>query len=202
MAEGHKFDPTILREYDIRGIVPDTLGSEDVRAIGRAFATILLERGLKTAAVGYDGRLSSPELETALVEGLAASGVDVTRIGRGPTPMLYFAQATLPTDAGLMVTGSHNPPDYNGIKMIVGGKPFFADDIRLLGERAGRGDFAEGEGRVTEKSVLGDYVARLAEDFWTGDPPLNVAWDAGNGATGEALAMLTQWLPGRHILLN
>ncbi len=202
MAEGHKFDPTILREYDIRGIVPDTLGPEDVRAIGRAFATILLERGFKTAAVGYDGRLSSPELETAMVEGMAASGVDVTRIGRGPTPMLYFAQATLPTDAGLMVTGSHNPPDYNGIKLIIGGKPFFADDIRLLGERAGRGDFADGEGRVTETSVLGDYVARLGEDFLAGDPPLNVAWDAGNGATGEALAMLTERLPGRHILLN
>ena len=202
MAEGHKFDPTILREYDIRGIVPDTLGPEDVRAIGRAFATILLERDFKTAAVGYDGRLSSPELETALVEGLAASGVGVTRIGRGPTPMLYFAQATLPTDAGLMVTGSHNPPDYNGIKMIVGGKPFFADDIRMLGERAGRGDFADGEGTVTEKPVLGDYVARLAEDFLAGDPPLNVAWDSGNGAAGEALTMLTQRLPGRHILLN
>ena len=202
MAEGHTFDPSILREYDIRGIVPDTLGPEDVRAIGRAFATILRQRGLMTAAVGYDGRLSSPELETALVEGLAASGVDVTRIGRGPTPMLYFAQATLPTDAGLMVTGSHNPPDHNGIKMIVEGQPFFADDIRLLGERAGRGDFADEAGRVTEKPVLGDYVARLEEDFVAGDPPLNVAWDAGNGAAGEALVMLTERLPGRHILLN
>ena len=202
MAEGHTFDPSILREYDIRGIVPDTLGPEDVRAIGRAFATILLQRGLKTAAVGYDGRLSSPELETALVEGLAASGVDVTRIGRGPTPMLYFAQATLPTDAGLMVTGSHNPPDHNGIKMIVEGQPFFADDIRLLGERAGRGDFADEAGRGTEKKVLGDYVIRLEKDFAAGDPPLNVAWDAGNGAAGEALVMLTERLPGRHILLN
>ena len=132
-----------------------TLGPEDVRAIGRAFATSLRQRGLMTAAVGYDGRLSSPELETALVEGLAASGVDVTRIGRGPTPMLYFAQATLPTDAGLMVTGSHNPPNHNGIKMIVEGQPFFADDIRLLGELAGRGDFADEAGRVTEKPVLG-----------------------------------------------
>ena len=202
MAEGHTFDPTILREYDIRGIVPDTLGPEDVRAIGRAFATILLQRGLKTAAVGYDGRLSSPELETALVEGLAASGVDVTRIGRGPTPMLYFAQATLPTDAGLMVTGSHNPPEHNGIKMIVEGQPFFADDIRLLGERTGRGDFADEAGRVTKKKVLGDYVTRLEKDFAAGDPPLNVAWDAGNGAAGEALVMLTERLPGRHILLN
>ena len=202
MAEGHTFDPTILREYDIRGIVPDTLGPGDVHAIGRAFATILLERGLKSAAVGYDGRLSSPQLEAALVEGLAASGVDVTRIGRGPTPMLYFAQATLPTDAGLMITGSHNPPDYNGIKMIVEGQPFFADDIRLLGERAGRGDYADGEGRVTEKSVLGDYVARLLQDFLAAETSLNVAWDAGNGAAGEALVMLTDALPGRHILLN
>jgi len=202
MAEGRRLDPTILREYDIRGIVPDTLGPEDVRTIGRAFATILLERGFKTAAVGYDGRLSSPDLEAALVEGLAASGVDVTRIGRGPSPMLYFAQATLPTDAGLMITGSHNPPDYNGIKMGIDGKPFFANDIRLLGERAERGDFVDGEGTVTEKAVLGDYVARLLRDFEPGDAPLTVAWDAGNGAAGEALVMLTEGLPGNHILLN
>ena len=203
MAGGHQFDPTILREYDIRGIVPDTLAPEDVNIIGRAFGSIMVERGFKTAAVGYDGRLSSPQLEAALVGGLVSTGVDVTKIGRGPTPMLYYAQTTLPTDAGLMITGSHNPPDYNGIKLVLDGKPFFADDIRWLGECAGRGDFTIGEGKVTEKAVLSDYVARLLSDYEPGGgAPLKVAWDAGNGAAGEALTRLCEGLPGSHILLN
>ncbi|MDA1090612.1 MAG: phosphomannomutase/phosphoglucomutase [Proteobacteria bacterium] len=203
MAEGHQFDPTILREYDIRGIVPDTLAPADVNVIGRVFGSIMLERGFKTAAVGYDGRLSSPQLEAALVEGLSSAGVDVTRVGRGPTPMLYFSQATLPTDAGLMITGSHNPPDYNGIKIVLDGKPFFADDIRVLGERARRGAVAAGDGTVTERAVISDYVARILSDYEPGaGAPPKVAWDAGNGAAGEALQMLCAGLPGSHILLN
>ncbi len=203
MTKGHQFHPTILREYDIRGIVPETLGADDVRVIGRVFGTMLMERGGRTACVGYDGRLSSPELEAALVEGLAASGVSVARVGRGPSPMLYFAAETLPSDAGLMITGSHNPPDYNGLKMIVGGKPFFADDIRQLGARAKAGEYGDGEGRVADKTVLADYVARLLADFEAGEgAPAKVAWDAGNGAAGEALKMLTQGLPGSHVLLN
>ena len=203
MPEGRPLDPTILREYDIRGVVPKSLAAPDARAVGRAFGTIMIERGGSTAAVGFDGRLSSPELESALVAGLAASGVDVTRIGRGPTPMLYFAQATLPTDAGLMITGSHNPPEFNGIKMVLGGKPFFAEDIQMLGRRAAKGDFKEGRGKVGEKSVLADYVARLLKDFRPGArDPARVAWDAGNGAAGEALKLLVKGLPGRHVLLN
>ena len=205
MTKSHQFHPTILREYDIRGIVPETLGVDDVRVIGRVFGTMLLEKGGRCAAVGYDGRLSSPELEAALVDGLAASGVAVTRIGRGPSPMLYYAAETLPADAGLMITGSHNPPDHNGIKMVVGGKPFFADDIRKLGDRARTGDYADGVavGAVTDKSILSEYVARLLADFKAGDgEAMTVAWDAGNGAAGEALQMLVQGLPGRHVLLN
>ncbi|HEX9703213.1 MAG TPA: phosphomannomutase/phosphoglucomutase, partial [Rhodospirillales bacterium] len=202
MPKGRRLDPTILREYDIRGIVPDTLSAADADAIGRAFGTVLREVGGRTAAVGYDGRLSSPALEAALVTGLRRAGVDVTRVGRGPTPMLYFAAATLPADSGLMITGSHNPPDYNGIKMVLKGKPFFAGDIRKLGERAAKGDFAEGDGKVTEKSVLEDYVARLLKDFRPGARPATIAWDAGNGAAGEALRLLVKGLPGRHVLLN
>jgi len=203
MTKGHQFHPTILREYDIRGIVPETLSADDVRVTGRVFGTMLKEKGGRTAAVGYDGRLSSPELEAAMVEGLAASGVAVTRIGLGPSPMLYFAAETLPADAGVMITGSHNPPDYNGIKMIVGGKPFFADDIRQLGARAEAGNYADGNGDISEKAVLADYVARLLVDFEASDgAPAKVAWDAGNGAAGDALKMLTEGLPGSHVLLN
>ena len=202
MPEGHRLDPTILREYDIRGIVPETLNDAAARAIGCAFGSILRDRGGKSAAVGYDGRLTSPNLEAALVEGLSSTGIGVVRIGLGPTPMLYYAEQTLGVDAGLMVTGSHNPPEYNGIKLVIGGKPFFADDIRLLGDRAAAGDFAEGKGDITEKSIMDDYAARLLQDFEPGETPLKVAWDAGNGATGEALRKLTGGLPGSHVLLN
>jgi phosphomannomutase len=200
-ADARALHPTLLREYDIRGIVGETLTAADMGLIGRAFGTILARDGGRTAAVGYDGRLSSPELESALVEGLVACGLHVTRIGRGPTPMLYFASHTLATDAGLMVTGSHNPPDYNGLKMIRRGRSFFGADIQNLGRVAAEGRFAQGRGRSEDRAVIDDYVARLAQDY-RGRRALKVAWDPGNGATGEALQKLVQRLPGRHAVVN
>ena len=127
---GHRFDPTILREYDIRGIIGKTLSSADAQAIGRAYALTQAEAGGHRVAVGYDGRLTSPELEAAVVDGLLTEGIDVVRIGRGPTPMLYYAAATLAVDGGIMVTGSHNPPDHNGFKFVFQGKPFYGAAIR------------------------------------------------------------------------
>src|SRR5690349_1389530 len=112
-AGGHRFNSTILREYDIRGVVGQTLSEADARAIGRTYGSMLAEKGGHSVAVGRDGRLSSPALEAALVDGLAAAGIDVVRIGVGPTPMLYFAVFTLGVDGGIMITGSHNPADYN-----------------------------------------------------------------------------------------
>ena len=200
-AAGHHFDPTILREYDIRGVFGETLHASDARAIGQSFAAILREAGGKTIAVGRDGRLSSPALEAALVEGLSNSGIDVLRVGVGPTPMLYFAVNTLGVDGGIMVTGSHNPPTHNGFKLMVGKRPFFGEDIQRLGEIAAQGDFPKGIGRVSERSVLDAYVGRLLQDY-DGTKSLSVAWDAGNGAAGDVLQRLTQKLPGRHILLN
>jgi len=200
-AGGHRFNPTILREYDIRGVVGDTLHEDDARAIGQSFAAVVQEAGGRSVAVGRDGRLSSPALETALVAGLASSGIDVVRIGLGPTPMLYFAANTLDVDAAIMVTGSHNPPTHNGFKITLRKKPFFAQDIVRLGEIAARGDFPRGTGHVTERAVLDAYVARLLADY-DGRKPLFVAWDAGNGASGEALQRLAAKLPGRHLLLN
>ena len=111
MAFQHAFDPTSLREYDIRGVVGRTLHKEDAFAIGRCFGSVVARAGGGRVAVGYDGRLSSPELAGALTDGLKASGMEVLRVGRGPTPMLYFAATTLETDGAVMVTGSHNPPD-------------------------------------------------------------------------------------------
>ncbi len=201
MADSHSFNPSILREYDIRGTVGDTLGAADLFAIGRAFGTLLIRAGGKSAATGYDGRLSSPELEAALAEGLRAAGVDVQRVGLGPTPMLYFATYHLGTDAGLMVTGSHNPPEFNGVKMVMQGRSFFGADIQRLGALASQGDVASGNGDEARIDIMDAYVARLLQDF-DGAKPLTVAWDAGNGAAGEALVKMVAGLPGRHILLN
>jgi phosphomannomutase len=198
----HRFDPTILREYDIRGIVGKTLFAADAHAVGRAFAATVAAAGGQRVAVGYDGRLTSPELEAALVGGLAEGGADVVRVGRGPTPMLYFAAATLGVDGGVMVTGSHNPPDHNGFKLVLGGKAFYGQAIQKLGETALRLDATGAQrGRVEEKSVFEDYVARIARDY-DGTRPLAVAWDPGNGATGEVVQRLTPMLPGRHVLIN
>ena len=198
---GNALDPTILREYDIRGVVGKTLTEDGVAAIGRAFGTIVARHGGRTVAVGYDGRLTSPLLEAAAVSGLTAAGVDVARVGLGPTPMLYFATHSLQTDAGLMITGSHNPPEYNGIKMVLGEASFFGADIQRLGDLAAAGDFTTGEGRATDRPVAEDYVRRLLEGFEEGRP-LRVAWDPGNGAAGEVIEDLCARLPGRHVLLN
>ena len=197
----HRFDPTILREYDIRGIVDETLSIDDARAIGRAFGTMVVENGGKTVCVGYDGRLSSPAFEEAVVEGIMACGLTAVRIGLGPTPMLYYAVNVVPADAGLMISGSHNPPEYNGFKMMMGKGPFYGDDIRRLGTIAGEGAYASGDGKSVETPVFDDYVARLAQDY-DGGKELKVAWDAGNGSAGDAMAALTKILPGEHILLN
>jgi phosphomannomutase len=198
---GHRFDPTILREYDIRGIVGETLHEADALALGRAYATLLAESGGKSVAVGRDGRLSSPALEAALLEGLTAGGVDVLRIGLGPTPMLYFAGHTLGVDGAVMVTGSHNPGSHNGFKLMIGKKPLFGEDITRLGAIAAAGIFSAGAGKATQRPVKDAYVDRLLSDYRAGRN-LGVAWDAGNGATGEVLQALTARLPGNHVLLN
>ena len=200
----HDFDPTILREYDIRGLVDDTLHRADAVAIGRAFGSVVARAGGTRVAVGYDGRLSSPDLEPALVEGLVASGMEVLRIGRGPTPMLYFAATTEATDGAVMVTGSHNPPDFNGFKFMLGKKPFFGDDIRHLGAIASAGDVVAPASPGTKRAIdVSDaYVARLIADWDGGDRLLRVVWDNGNGAAGEILDRLVGSLPGEHTVLN
>ena len=203
MGFSHVFDPTTLREYDIRGIVGRTLSEADAFAIGRCFGSIVARGGGKTVAVGYDGRLSSPALEAALVRGLMASGMDVLRIGRGPTPMLYYTATKLSTDGAVMVTGSHNPPDYNGFKMMLGRKPFYGGQIRDLGVMAADGDVVpDADGRDRRIDIAADYVARVLADWDGGDRMLKVVWDNGNGAAGDVLERLVEGLPGEHIVLN
>jgi phosphomannomutase len=192
----HRFDPTSLREYDIRGIVGKTLGPDDARAIGRGFATLLRRAGGHRVAVGRDGRLSSPMLEAALVEGLTASGCDVVRVGLGPTPMLYYAEATLEVDGGIQITGSHNPGDYNGFKMVFQHRPFFGQDIQEIGRLAQSGDWETGSGSVGDADILDDYVGRLFAGYAGGT--FRIGWDAGNGAAGEVIEKLVKLLPGEH----
>jgi len=195
----HRFDPTSLREYDIRGIVGKTLGTADADAIGRGFGTRVRRAGGTRVAVGYDGRLSSPELEAALIGGLTAAGVDVVRIGMGPTPMLYYAEATLEVDGGIEITGSHNPSDYNGFKMVLQHKPFFGADIQDLGRMAAEGDWETGEGTVSTADIEDEYVGRLVAGFAGGT--YKIGWDAGNGVSGPIIEKLVKFLPGEHHLL-
>lgn len=195
----HRFDPTSLREYDIRGIVGKTLGTADADAIGRGFGTRVRRAGGRRVVVGYDGRLSSPELEAALVAGLTAVGVDVVRIGMGPTPKLYYAEATLEVDGGIEITGSHNPAEYNGFKMVLQHKPFFGADIQDLGRMAAEGDWETGEGTVSTADIEDDYVGRLVAGYAGGS--YKIGWDAGNGVSGPIIEKLVKLLPGEHHLL-
>jgi phosphomannomutase len=202
----HTFDTTILREYDIRGVIGKTLGPDDARAIGRGFATLLRRAGGSKAAVGCDGRTSSPMLEQALVEGLTASGVDVVRVGMGPTPMLYYAEASAEdVHGGIQLTGSHNPPDYNGFKMVFQGRPFFGRDIQIIGEMAAVGDWLDGSGSVETRDVMDAYLSRMLEALQGIEPAtlsaLRIGWDAGNGAAGPALERLVARMPGEHFCL-
>ena len=203
MPFSHTFDSTVLREYDIRGIVGQTLHEADAFAIGRCLGSIVARSGGKSVATGYDGRHSSPSMEAALVRGLRASGMDVVRIGLGPTPMLYYTATTQGTDAAIMVTGSHNPPNYNGFKMMLGRKPFFGTQIRDLGVMAAAGDVvAEATGSERTLDISQDYLNRLVKDWDGGERALKVVWDNGNGSAGDVLMQLVKRLPGHHTVLN
>jgi len=199
-VNSHQFHASILREYDIRGIVGDTLFPKDAEAIGRAFGSLMIKNGDKTVTVGFDGRATSPVLEEALVKGLLSTGIDVIRVGMGPSPMLYYSTYELATRNGIMITGSHNPPDHNGFKMILNSKPFYGQAIQDLGASCVAGDFEKGAGQVTDHPLMEQYVSRLLEDYQN-PSDLTVVWDCGNGVTGEALRKVVSQLSGRHVLL-
>ena len=192
----HTFNPTILREYDIRGIVGDTLTEADAYALGRTFAAKAHGEGARTIAVGRDGRTHSGMLEAELIRGLTTSGMNVMQVGMGPSPMLYFATHYLDVDGGIQVTGSHNPADYNGFKLLLKGRSVFGQEIQEIGERAASGHWHEGEGSIEEVDIRAAYVDRLVEGF--SGKPYRIGWDAGNGAAGPILDMLVDRLPGQH----
>jgi phosphomannomutase/phosphoglucomutase len=173
----------IFRAYDIRGIVETALTPDAVEVIGQAFATESLKQGQKTVVIGRDGRLSSPELSERLSIGLRKGGCDVVDVGMVPTPVLYYATHKLETGTGIMVTGSHNPPQYNGLKMLIAGNTMFGDGIMALHDSIVNGELNEGEGSYTEQDVKGEYMDRIVSDVKLARP-LNIAVDCGNGVAG------------------
>jgi phosphomannomutase len=196
----HSFNPTILREYDVRGIVGKTLTREDAWALGRSFGTLASDEGARSIAVGRDGRTHSPELEQALVDGLMECGLHVVRIGVGPSPMLYYATNVLDVAGGVQVTGSHNPADYNGFKLLLNGRSVFGEEIQELGRRSAAGAWTEGDGSSEGVDILDAYVNRVAQDFR--GIGYRIGWDPGNGAAGAAVEKLVQKLPGEHFVIH
>jgi phosphomannomutase len=212
----HTFHPSIIRAYDIRGIYGQTLFDRDAFFVGKSFAAFLISQKKKKISVACDGRVSSPALKAQLIAGLLESGLEVIDVGLGPTPMLYFSVYNLDCDAGIMVTGSHNPKDHNGFKMMLKERPFFGDDILNLAKITAEGKFVEGAGSLEEQSVEADYIERLLADCIIAESEsalldeldefapkkkLKIAWDNGNGAAGAIMKKISQRIAADHILL-
>lgn len=183
----------IFKAYDIRGIVGKSLTVENIEAIGQAIGSEAISRGLKVVAFGRDGRLSGPELGKALIKGIISTGVDVIDVGMVPTPMLYYAAAEKAAGSGLMLTGSHNPPDYNGIKMVLGGETLSGDTIQALRQRIESNDFVSGQGNYSKQDVKEEYIQRITSDIKL-KRKLKVVVDCGNGVAGAIAPTLFKQL--------
>jgi phosphomannomutase/phosphoglucomutase len=183
------FAPEIFKAYDIRGIVHTTLTAKTVRHIGLALGSEAVARGIKAIVIGRDGRLSGPELSGALAHGITQTGVDVIDIGRVPTPVTYFAAHELGTDSCVSVTGSHNPPEYNGLKMVLGGQTLYGEMIQDLRRRMARLDYCEGNGFVRHANVRQAYLDRIVGDVKL-SRPMKIVIDCGNGVAGSVAPAL------------
>ena len=198
-----KFSPEVLREYDIRGIVDKNLTANTAYSIGRTFGHIVCSKfSKKKIAVGYDGRLTSPSLHHALCNGLLESGANVFSIGMCPTPMTYFAHYYLQTDAVVIVTGSHNPTEYNGFKMVLDKHSFFADDIQNLQSLIESNIISEKKGEFLKIDISSEYVNRNLQNIHL-SKKMKIAWDIGNGSVGSVIDMFTRQLSkAEHIVIN
>jgi phosphomannomutase len=212
----HKFNPSILRAYDIRGIYNKTLFDKDAFFVGKSLASFLVKNKQKKISVASDGRMSSPALKAELIKALLESGMQVIDVGMGPTPMLYFSVYHLECDAGIMVTGSHNPKEHNGFKIMLKDRPFYGDDILNLGKIAAAGDFVAGEGSFEIEDIKANYTNKILSDCILGESTsplldevdqfipqkkLKIVWDAGNGSAGEIMQALSKRIAADHILL-
>jgi phosphomannomutase len=222
MTMTHSFHPSILRAYDIRGIYNETLFDKDAFYVGKAFASFLHKNKTlrqtqgKKISIACDGRLSSPALKKQLTKALLESGLEVTDIGIVATPMLYFSVYHLDCDAGIMITGSHNPGHHNGFKIMLKERPFYGDDILNLGKIVKDSDFVQGEGSLKDYDISDEYADRLLSDCILGESDsalldevdefqpkkkMKIAWDAGNGAAGEIMEKLSKRIAADNILL-
>lgn len=177
-------NPHIFREYDIRGRVPEELNQETVHRLGLAFGTYYQSHGASKITLGRDCRLSSPELRDSLLRGLLEAGVDVLDLGMVPTPLLYFSLHYFDVDGGIQITGSHNPPEYNGFKISLGKATIYGDEIQEIREIAGAGEFHNGKGRVESAEILGRYLDYLRDNLQPGHLPIKAVVDGGNGMGG------------------
>lgn len=173
----------IFRQYDIRGLIGDDLNDHVVESVGKAFGSRLVEGGGKKVVIGHDIRETGPQFAEALARGLASTGLEVIHVGQVATPVLYFGIFHFDTDGGIMITGSHNPVTYNGLKICEGKWPLYGDQITSLYDRIQKGDFATGEGSVRQKEILPAYSKQLIERF-DSDLGAKVVVDAGNGTAG------------------
>lgn len=186
-------DPSIFKAYDIRGIVDQTLTEEAVYWIGRAIGSEAADRGEQHIYVARDGRLSGPKLVSALSRGLMESGRNVTDLGMVPTPVLYYAAYALGSGSGIMLTGSHNPPEYNGLKMVLGGTTLSGPDIQELRNRIEKAQFTEGNGQLDNADVVAQYIERISSDIKL-SRPMKVVVDCGNGVPGAVAPALLRAL--------
>ena len=194
----NKISKSIFREYDIRGIINETLFENTAYLIGRGFCS--LNKNINNIVVCRDGRLSSLKIASSLIEGIKKSGVNVIDIGCGPTPMLYYASFLLNCSAGIMVTGSHNPKNHNGFKITLNNNSFYGEDIQKLYHLILKDNFIEGKGILTRKDIKKEYEKCLLERSGP-FPDIKVIWDCGNGATGEIISNIVKKLPGIHKVL-
>ncbi|MEO6925892.1 MAG: phosphomannomutase/phosphoglucomutase [Rhodanobacter sp.] len=179
-----KVDPSIFRAYDVRGVVGKTLDKSVARVLGRAIGTVMAEKGLREIVIGRDGRTSGPELAGALADGLREAGIDVIDLGAVPTPVVYFAAFRFNTGCGVAVTGSHNPPDYNGFKIVIGGETLAEGAIQDLYQRIASGAVtSDGHGSLRQLDVAPDYIEKIVSDVLA-ERPLKVVVDSGNGIAG------------------
>jgi len=186
--------PTIFREYDIRGLVDQDLTEEAVRLVGKALGSQVREAGGRRVVVGRDCRESGPRFAAAMIDGLTSTGMEVTDLGVVPTPLVYFAAATLPVDGLVMITGSHNPPEYNGLKVGVGKTTLHGDGIQAILRRIQEGRFASGRGTVAGHDIVTPYRAYVRHNLKLGPRRLKVVVDAGNGTGGVVAVPLFQSL--------
>jgi phosphomannomutase len=199
----HVFHPSIIREYDIRGIVDKNLNTDDLYAIGRAFGTMVVRAGGLKVGLCYDGRHSSPGFADAMTKGLLDCGLHIEDYGIAPTPLVNYALKERNLDGAIAITGSHNPPEYNGIKTALRSGPVYGAAIQEIARIAASGDVVSAKGgQVTKITIYEEYINRLVSAYQSyGKPDLKVAWDAGNGAGAAVLKKFTDKIPGTHILL-